>query len=328
MLARQRRKRWPPRALRAASLSASKSATLSALDRILISGASGLIGSALVSSLESHGCKVTRLVRRETGDASHVRWDPMHEVPPDLVSGFDTIIHLSGETVAGRWTAKKKTRIRDSRVVSTQNLSNGLAKTATPPKTFICASAIGYYGSRGDEILNEASPSGTGFLAAVCQEWEAATEAAAHAGIRSVNLRIGLVLSPNGGALKQMLLPFRLGLGGKIGSGLQWWSWIHIEDLVCALHHVLQNESLKGPVNMTSPSPVTNSEFAQILAGVLKRPAMLRVPAFAARLALGELAEEGLLASARVKPKRLIENGFEFRYPRLERALATLLDRH
>ncbi len=289
--------------------------------RALISGASGLIGSALVSSLESHGCKVTRLARRETGDANEVQWDPMHTVPPDLVSGFDTIIHLSGESVAGRWTEAKKKRIRDSRVASTQNLSNALAKAATPPKTFICASAIGYYGNRGEEILNEESPSGTSFLAEVCREWEAATEVAAHAGIRSVNLRIGLVLSPNGGALKQMLLPFRLGLGGKIGSGRQWWSWIHIEDLVCAVHHILQNESLKGSVNMTAPNPATSAEFTKILAEVLKRPAIFPVPAFAARLAFGEFADEGLLASARVMPRKLMESGFEFRNQELQPAL-------
>jgi len=222
-------------------------------------------------------------------------------------------------------TAKKKKRIRDSRVVSTQSLSNALATAATPPKTFICASAIGYYGSRGDEILNEESPSGTGFLAEVCREWEAATEAAAHAGIRAVNLRIGLVLSPNGGALKQMLWPFRLGLGGKVGSGRQWWSWIHIEDLVFAVHHILQNNFLKGPVNMTAPSPVTNSEFTQILAGVLKRPAILSVSAFAARLAFGEFADEGLLASARVMPRMLMESGFEFRNQELQPALKDFL---
>jgi uncharacterized protein (TIGR01777 family) len=289
--------------------------------RALISGASGLIGSALVSSLESRGCKVTRLVRRETGDANEVRWDPMHAVPPDLVSGFDMIIHLSGESVAGRWTEAKKKRIRDSRVVSTQNLSNALAKAATPPKTFISASAIGYYGSRGEEILNEESPSGAGFLAEVCRQWETATEAVAHVGIRTVNLRIGLVLSPNGGALKQMLLPFRLGLGGRIGSGRQWWSWIHIADLVCAVHHILQKESLEGPVNMTAQRPVTNSEFTQILGGLLKRPAILPVPAFAARLAFGEFADEGLLASARVMPRMLMESGFEFRHPELQPAL-------
>jgi len=245
----------------------------------------------------------------------------MHTVPPDLVSGFDTIIHLSGESVAGRWTEAKKKRIRDSRVASTQNLSNALAKAATPPKTFICASAIGYYGNRGEEILNEESPSGTSFLAEVCREWEAATEVAAHAGIRSVNLRIGLVLSPNGGALKQMLWPFRLGLGGKIGSGRQWWSWIHIEDLVCAVHHILQNESLKGSVNMTAPNPATSAEFTKILAEVLKRPAIFPVPAFAARLAFGEFADEGLLASARVMPRKLMESGFEFRNQELQPAL-------
>ena len=249
----------------------------------------------------------------------------MHAIPPGLVSGFDVVIHLSGETVAGRWIAAKKTRIRDSRVISTTNLSDALAKSERPPKTFICASAIGYYGNRGNEILTEQSSSGTGFLSEVCREWEAATHAAANAAIRTVNLRTGLVLSPDGGALKQMLLPFRLGLGGRIGSGRQWWSWIHIEDFVAAVHHILHDNSLRGPVNMVSPNPVTNSEFTRTLAAVLKRPAILPIPAFAARLAFGELADEGLLTSARVEPKRLITGGFEFKFPQLDSALQDLL---
>jgi uncharacterized protein (TIGR01777 family) len=266
----------------------------------------------------------------------------MHPIPPELVSGFDAIIHLSGEIVAGRWTAAKKARIRESRVVSTNNLSDALTKSDSPPKTFVCASAIGYYGNRGDEILTEESPSGSGFLPEVCREWESATEAAANAGIRTVNLRTGLVLSPSGGALKQMLLPFRLGLGGRIGSGRQWWSWIHIEDFVAAVYHILQNTlaatsttvelrasspglPVTGATNMVSPNPVTNGDFTRTLAKVLKRPALLPVPAFAARLALGELADEALLASARVEPKRLIEIGFEFKFSQLGSALGNLL---
>ena len=248
----------------------------------------------------------------------------MHAIPPEVVSGYDAVIHLSGESVAGRWTAAKKARIRESRVVSTKNLSEALVRYEKPPKTFLCASAIGYYGNRGDEVLTEPSPSGTGFLSDVCREWEAATHTAANAAIRTVNLRIGLVLSRNGGALQQMLLPFSLGLGGKIGSGRQWWSWIHIEDFVAAVHHILRDNSLGGPVNMTSPNPVTNAEFTRTLAKVLKRPAILPVPAFAARLAFGELADEALLASARVEPKTLITNGFEFKFPQLRSALGHL----
>jgi uncharacterized protein (TIGR01777 family) len=294
------------------------------MPRILISGASGLIGSALIPSLESHGYEVTRLVRRES-NANELRWDPTHPIPPDLVSDHDAVIHLSGESITGRWTAAKKTRIRDSRVVTTKNLSEALAKAKTPSKTFLCASATGYYGSRGDQVLTEDSSLGAGFLPEVCKEWEAATEPAANAGIRTVNLRTGLVLSRDGGPLKEMLLPFRFGLGGKIGSGRQWWSWTHIEDWVAAAHHILENESLRGPVNMVSPNPVTNAEFTKTLAKAVKRPAIFTIPAFAARLALGELADEALLASARVEPKRLIENGIEFKFPQLGSALQNLL---
>jgi uncharacterized protein (TIGR01777 family) len=263
----------------------------------------------------------------------------MRPIPPELISGFDAVIHLSGESVTGRWTDAKKKRIRDSRVVSTQNLSQALANADPRPKTFICASAIGYYGNRGDEPLTEESPSGDGFLSEVCREWEAATKTATDAGIRTVNLRIGLVLSHDGGALKPMLLPFRLGLGGRIGNGRQWWSWIHIADLVSAVHHILQNASnsdverrasstgqpISWPINMTSPNPVTNADFTRSLAGTLKRPAILPVPAFAARLAFGELADEGILASARVVPRKLLESGFQFKYSDLIAALKDLL---
>ncbi len=315
---------------------------------VLISGASGLIGAALASAFESRGDDVSRLVRRTSRSQRELQWDPMRAVSPEIASGFDTVIHLSGESVAGRWTKAKKQQIRDSRVVSTENLSQALAQAETLPKTFVCASAIGYYGNRGDEILNEESPSGSGFLAKVSREWEAATQLAANAGIRVVNIRIGIVLSRDGGALKQMLLPFRLGLGGKIGSGRQWWSWIHIDDLVAAVLHIAQGANdgetpvsvdsnvsverrapppglLSGPVNMVALNPVTNAEFTKALATILQRPAFFAVPAFAAQLAFGEFADEGLLSSAKVIPNKLAEGGFRFRYPELGLALAELL---
>ena len=295
------------------------------MPRILISGASGLIGSAVVASLESQGHEVTRLVRRKPRNDSETQWNPTGPIPPDLVSGFDAVVHLSGENIAGRWTEQKKCRIRESRIFTTDFLSLALAKTERKPATFICASAIGYYGNRGDEVLTEDSLSGDGFLPEVCREWEFATEPAADAGIRVVNLRTGIVLSREGGALKQMLLPFKLGLGGKIGDGGQWWSWIHIADLVSAVHHILQNNSLRGAVNMTAPNPMTNAEFTRAIADALKRPGRLPVPAFALRIMFGELADEGLLTSARVVPERLTQSGFHFRFSELKAALIDLL---
>lgn len=238
------------------------------------------------------------------------------------------MIHLSGENVAGRWTRARKRRIRDSRVVTTQNLANALATTKDKPAVLICASAIGFYGNRGDEILTELSPAGEGFFPELCRDWEAATNAAQKAGIRVVNLRTGIVLSRDGGALKQMVLPFRLGLGGKIGSGRQWWSWIHIEDFVRGVLHILQPASgapLSGPVNMAAPTPVPNAEFTKALARALQRPAGLPLPTFAARLVIGEFADHGLLASARVVPSKLLTSGFQFKYPELNAALADLM---
>src|SRR5438046_3469939 len=249
--------------------------------RILIRGASGLIGSALTASFEERGDEVFRLVRRRPRSSNELEWNPMREIPAQLVSGFDIVVHLSGESVAGWWTEGKKSRIRDSRIGSADHLAQALAKAEKKAATFICASAIGYYGNRGEETLTEESLSGDGFLPEVCREWEFETESASDAGIRIVNLRTGIVLSARGGALKQMLLPFRLGLGGKIGDGHQWWSWIHIDDVVSAVHHILQNDGLRGPVNMTAPNPVTNAGFTSALSEVLKRPARLPVPAFA-----------------------------------------------
>lgn len=257
----------------------------------------------------------------------------MREVAPALVSGFDAVIHLSGENVAGRWTAEKKRKIRESRVASTRNLAWAMAKAEAPPQTFICASAIGYYGNRDDEILTEDSEAGTGFLPDLCREWEAATHVGI-TGVRVVNLRFGIVLSRQGGALKEMLRPFRLGLGGRVGSGRQWWSWIHINDVTAAVLHCLPagrgearrvSTFVSGPMNIVAPNPVTNAEFTRALASAMKRPAMLAVPGFAARLAFGEFAEEGILSSARVMPKKLEESGFEFRYADLGAAIAQLL---
>jgi hypothetical protein len=295
------------------------------MPRIVISGASGLIGSALVASLESQGYDVVRLVRRDSKKPTDLQWDPMLPIAPELVSGYAAAIHLSGESITGRWTAAKKERIRDSRVISTKNLSDALPKSANPPKVFLCASAIGYYGNRGDEVLTEESAEGRGFLPKVCKEWESATEAASRAGIRTVNLRTGIVLSRNGGALKPILLPFRLGIGGKIGRGRQWWSWIHIEDFVAAVLHLLQSDSVKGPVNMVSPNALTNADFTKTLARVWRRPAILAVPVLATRLIFGEFADEGILASARVEPKALLESGFDFKFSQLESALGDLL---
>jgi uncharacterized protein len=292
--------------------------------RVLISGASGLIGAALAPALEADGHELTRLVRDSAKSRNDLVWEPMREVPPQLVSGRDVVIHLSGESVSGRWTAEKKRRIRESRVVSTRNLAWAIAKAEEPPRTFVCASAIGYYGDRDDELLSEETSAGTGFLPEVCREWEAATHVGL-AGVRVVNLRFGIVLSRNGGALKEMLLPFRLGLGGKIGSGRQWWSWIHIDDAVSAVMHIVGAESLRDAVNMTAPNPLTNAEFTRVLASVMKRPAIFAVPEFAAKLAFGEFAEQGILSSARVVPKKLEENGFEFRYAELREAVTQLL---
>lgn len=296
------------------------------MPRILISGASGLVGSELVSSLAAQGHEPLRLVRHRAQNAGEIEWHPDRAIAPAALPALDAVIHLAGENVAGRWTASKKRRIRDSRVLSTRSLAQTCASLKPGPRAFICASAIGYYGDRATEAVNEESPSGEGFLAEVCREWEAATRPAADAGIRVVNLRIAVVLSRKGGALRPLLLPFRLGLGGEIGSGRQWWSWIHIRDLVSAVLHVLHLESIRGAVNVVSPNPVTNAEFTRTLAGVLDRPAILPVPAFLMRAVLGEFADEGLLASVRVKPDKLTGSGFQFHFPELRAALMDLLN--
>ena len=297
--------------------------------RVLVTGASGPVGTALLRSLQAAGAEVTRTSRRPGANSSGesvIAWDPMQPISPDAVSGMDVVIHLAGESIVGRWNAAQKKAIRESRVIGTTNLARALAQTKPKPRVFICASAVGYYGNRGDEIMRETSSPGTGFLPEVCVEWEAATKPAADAGIRTAMVRIGVVLSPRGGALGKMLLPFKLGLGGKLGSGEQWMSWIDVEDLVGAIHHVMATESLAGPVNAVSPNPVTNAEFTRTLAGVLHRPAFLAMPAFTARIVLGEMADELLLASQRVVPDQLQASGFSFRHPDLRGSLQRLLN--
>ncbi|MFY9561510.1 MAG: TIGR01777 family oxidoreductase [Terriglobales bacterium] len=295
------------------------------MERVLVSGVSGPIGAALLPYLESQGARIIRLVRGPARGPDQISWDPVRPLSPAAVSGFDAVIHLAGEAVAGRWTDSKKKAIRESRVQGTTHLATALAQTQSRPRVLLCASAIGFYGNRGDEVLTETSPAGRGFLPEVTREWEAATRSAADAGIRSVNLRLGLVLSPRGGALEKMLTPFKLGLGGRIGSGQQWWSWVHVDDIVGAIHHDIHTESLSGPMNVVAPNPVRNAEFTKTLAAVLGRPAFFPVPAFAARLAFGEMAEELLLSSERVQPTKLQASGYAFRFVKLRAALEDLV---
>jgi hypothetical protein len=293
--------------------------------KILVSGSSGLIGAALISALKSSGDEIACLVRSDVSSKEQIQWDPAHPLAPESVSGFDAVVHLAGESIVGRWTEAKKRRIRESRVQGTRHLAEALAQASQPPRVLISASAIGFYGDRGDEILREGSPSGTGFLPEVCREWEDATEPATKAGIRTVQVRFGLVLSRSGGALQKMLPPFRLGVGGNMGYGRQWWSWIDIDDLVGAVQHVIKTEALRGPVNVVGPNPLTNAEFTKTLASVLSRPAILPMPAFAARLAFGQMGDELLLASQRVEPSKLLASGYVFQKPELRGALEGIL---
>lgn len=293
--------------------------------RILVSGVSGLIGAALLPSLKASGCSVVRLVRGSVTSNGQIAWEPAAPIAPEAVSGFDAVIHLAGESIFGRWTAGKKAKIRDSRVGGTFNLATALAQAEEKPKVFVCGSAIGYYGNRGDETLTEESAPGAGFLAQVCQEWEEATMPAVQADIRTAHIRTGIVLSPKGGALGAMLLPFKLGLGGRTGDGRQWMSWIDVRDMVGAIHHILKNDLLQGPVNMVAPRPVTNAEFSKTLAAVLTRPAIFPMPAFAAKAAFGEMGEELLLGGQKVEPGKLISSGYPFRYRELKGSLEALL---
>jgi uncharacterized protein len=295
------------------------------ISRVLVSGVSGPIGKALVPSLKSRGYDVVRLVRGPASGEDQISWDPSNTLAPDAVSGFDAVINLSGESIMGRWTAAKKTKIRDSRILGTTNLAEALARTKHKPQVFVCSSAIGYYGDRADELLKESSAPGTGFLPDVCCAWEAATQPAVEAGIRTVQIRTGIVLSAKGGALGAMLTPFKLGVGGRVGSGRQWMSWVDIQDMVGGIHHILKTDLLQGPVNMVAPRPVTNADFTRTLAAVLSRPAVLPIPSAAVKLLFGEMGETLLLGSQRVEPSKLVGSGYPFRFRDLQASLSSLL---
>jgi uncharacterized protein (TIGR01777 family) len=297
---------------------------------IAVTGSTGLVGSALVDALEARGDLVRRLVRREVEDGDReIRWIPSaNQIDAAELNGVDAVVHLAGENIAGgRWTESFKRRIRDSRTQATNLLCQALAGLEMKPSVLVSASATGYYGNRGDEVVDESSPPGSGFLAEVCRDWEAATGPAREAGIRVVNLRIGPVLSPEGGALAKMLLPFKLGLGGVIGSGRQWLSWIALDDLISAIQFALENDSLAGPANAVAPGAVTNHDYTKTLGRVLGRPTIFPMPAFAARLAFGEMADEMLLGGVHVQPAALEAAGFQFGHPELEPALRQLISR-
>ena len=300
--------------------------------KIIVTGSSGLIGSALVQSLTARGDAVTCLVREKRGaprvaGTREVLWSPARgELNAAELEGHDAVVHLAGDPIAeGRWTDEKKRRIRESRVQGTTLLAETLARLSAPPRVLLTASAVGYYGDRGGELLTEASAAGTDFLSGVCREWEASAEAAKAAGMRVVKLRFGVVLSGAGGALTKMLTPFKMGVGGKIGSGEQYMSWIALDDAVGAILHALAHEELEGAVNVVAPRAVTNAEFTKTLGGVLGRPTIFAVPAFAARLAFGEMADAALLASQRAEPSQLKATSYTFKYPELEGALRHVL---
>jgi uncharacterized protein (TIGR01777 family) len=298
---------------------------------VLVTGSSGLVGSALTARLEDGGHSVRRLRRGAsvTSDPSTTSWNPEDGTLADgALDGVDAVVHLAGENIAGgRWTAQRKAAIRVSRVEGTRRLSEALANSASPPRVLVCASAIGFYGDRGDQRLDESAVPGTGFLPDVCLEWEAAVAPAREAGIRVVNLRIGVVLTADGGALAKMLTPFKLGVGGIIGAGQQYMSWIALDDLLGVVLHILDDDEMSGPVNAVTPEAVTNHVFTKTLGHVLGRPTVFPMPAFAARLVFGEMADALLLASSRVVPMRLTERGFECVHPELEGALRHVLRR-
>lgn len=291
--------------------------------KIAVTGSTGFIGSALVQALRADGHVVVRLVRGTVPPASRdVAWDPEHDaLHPDALQGVEAAVHLAGAPIAERWTPEHKVRVRTSRVRGTALLARTLAGLTPRPRVLVSGSAIGIYGDAGERVLDETSATGTGFLADVAREWEAAAEPARAAGIRVVHARTGLVVSPRGGMIGKLLLPFRLGAGGRLGSGRQWQSWIALHDTVRAIRFAIDVEQMEGPVNLTSPYPVTNDELTRTLAQVLARPSFAAVPAFALRLAFGEMADEVLLAGQRVLPKKLLDAGFQFHHPVLEEAL-------
>jgi uncharacterized protein len=292
---------------------------------VLVTGATGLIGSALTAKLQSAGHSVTALSR--SPKPGQIGWNPgTGELNLATLEDFDAAVHLAGESIAGgRWTAARKALILDSRVRGTNLLARSLAKLERPPRVLVAASAVGYYGHRPGEVLDEASPSGEGFLAEVCRQWEAAADPARAAGIRTAHTRFGIVLSPHGGALKPLLTTGRLGLGGPIGDGRQVWSWVALEDVAGALVHALQTDTIDGPVNVVNPNALPQREFAKVLGRVLHRPSFMPLPAFAAHLILGQMADELLLASQHVRPGRLLDSGYHFAQTELATALRSML---
>ena len=295
--------------------------------KILISGSHGLVGQALSRSLAIDGHTVLRLVRRSATNESEIQWrSDAGVIDSSPLEGLDGVIHLAGESIAsGRWTDEKKQRIFDSRVKGTFALSKILAQLNEPPKSFLCASAIGYYGDRKDEVLTESSAPGNDFLAAVCVQWEKATSPAVEKGIRTLSTRFGIILDKKGGALAKMLTPFRMGIGGRIGEGKQWMSWIALDDVVSALRFVLNKTELTGPVNFVAPNPVTNEAFTRALGRTLGKPSLLPIPEFGVRLAFGEMADALLLSSQRVEPTKLNDAQFEFRLTTIDEALRRIL---
>jgi len=297
--------------------------------RILVSGASGLVGQALLPALRAEGHTAVRMVRPGgKGSAGDVGWDPRSAlVDASAMEGADAIVHLSGASIAaGRWSPGRKAVLRSSRVGSTRVLVDAVSQLRRKPRVFISASAIGYYGDRGSEILTEASHAGTDFLALLSRDWEAEAARAQLSGIRTVMLRFGIILSARGGALPRMLLPFQFGVGGRFGTGQQWMSWITLEDSVGIIRAVLSDERLTGPVNAVAPNPLQNAEFTRVVAAVLRRPAIFPAPAFALRLLLGEMADSLLLASQRVQPTRLLASNYPFRSDTFAPALRGLLN--
>ena len=295
--------------------------------KILVSGSTGTVGSHLLNVISSNSSEIWRLVRSRAEGERLIFWDPQggRVDNPDLLEGFDAVVHLSGENIIGRWTEKKKDSIRQSRVLSTRYLVNLFSGLRNPPKTFICASATGYYGDRGGERLTERSAVGSGFLPDTCREWENEANKASDFGVRVINLRIGPVLSPKGGMLSSLMLPFKMGLGGVVGSGEQYLSWISIEDLSRIIIYLLEREEVRGPVNAVSPNPVTNREFTATLARILRRPAWLAVPAFAVRLFFGEMGRCTVLAGSMVFPEKLLSCGYEFLHEDLGSALEDIV---
>jgi uncharacterized protein (TIGR01777 family) len=288
---------------------------------IAITGSSGLIGSALIPALEQTGRKVRRIVRHPAASADEITWNPAARLLDERrLADVDVIVNLAGETIGKRWTTARRRAIRESRVRGAETIAGAILRTGRPI-TLINASAVGYYGSRGDEVLDEKSGSGRGYLAEVCRDWEAAARTATGSGARVVMIRNGIVLSSRGGALPEMLRPFRLGVGGKVGSGRQWLSWIDLDDMVRAIIWLIDHATIRGPVNVVSPNPVTNSEFTRVASEVLHKPALVPVPAIALRMMFGEMASETLLASQRAIPAALTDSGFEFLHPDLRECL-------